>query len=337
MRIEVQSLLNGFEAPAVFYRENTVRYYNEAAKTLFPQLKEGGPLPEDFDAADSPFRAEANRTEKGILYLFRPKYEERAAGDMEAIGRQLREATGNLMILRERLSTEVGSGPEGESLLGAMDRNLYLLRRLCDHADLLRQLEGRRVGVYREGPVDLCDAVAEVAVQAESLCRQVGIVFCDENTVPITVVRGDKELLSRMLLNLLSNAMKAAGPGGRVGLRAEKRENRVLLTVWDNGTGMEPARMAAIFRPQRHHGLPRPEEGAGMGLRLVREIAVLHGGTVLAESRQEGGTRVMVSLPIRPACVDGFHAPAVWGVSVESLALTELADVLPACVYQMEE
>lgn len=335
MRVELQSLLSGFEAPAIFYRENTVRYFNEAAKTLFPQLKDGGPMPEGFDAVDSPFRAEATKTDKGILYLFRPKYEERSAGDLEIIIRQLRDAAGSLMIAGERLASHVTPNQESSALLSMMDRSLYAIRRLCDHTDLLRQLEGRQVGIYREAPLDLADLSYKVAEQTESLCCQAGISFSYESTLSSTLIRGNQELLARMLFNLLSNAIQAAGPGGRIGLKSEKRGDRICFTVWDNGQGMERERLATLFRPQRRQGLPQPRDDAGMGLRIVREIAVLHGGLVLAEAQNDRGTRMTVSLPIRPPQADSFCSTSAWDSPIDTLALVELSTVLPSSLYSM--
>ena len=336
MQLDIQSLLDGFEAPAVFYRENTVRYFNGAAKALFPEIQSGKGMPERFNDPDFPFRAEANQTGRGILYLFRPRLEERAEGDQACVSQELRQCLSGLTLALEELAPLVHQYGEerAEQVLSTAVHNLYRLRRLTDHSDLLRQMEARAPGLYRESALDLAGLCRELGEHVADLAAQAGVRFrleLKEQTVP---TRGDGALLRRALLNLISNAMKAAE--GEVGLRLEKRGDRALIAVWDNGRGMETERLAAVFRPQRRRRLTRPEDGAGMGLRIVRETVVLHGGIILAEGRPEGGVRMTVSLPLRPSGSGSFRSEAAWGEDGFDLVLTELSDALPSRLYNAE-
>lgn len=336
MQLDIQTLLDGFEAPAVFYRENTVRYFNQAAKALFPELRSGKGLPERFDAPDFPFRAEANQTGRGTLYLFRPRLEERSEGDLACVSRELRGCLSGLTLALEELAPlarQSGEERVDRTLSSAMN-SLYRLRRLADHSDLLRQMEARAPGVYRESALDLAALCRELGDHVADLAAQCGVRFRLELKEPALPTRGDGALLSRALLNLLSNAMKAAE--GEVGLRLEKRGDQAQITVWDDGRGMETERLADVFRPQRRRRLNRPEDGAGMGLRLVRETAVLHGGLILAESRPEGGVRMTVSLPLHPAGSGNLRSGMGWGEDGFDLVLTELADALPSRLYSPE-
>lgn len=337
LRLDIQKLLNGFEAPAVFYRENTVRYFNEAAKILFPEIKEGKGMPERSTDPDFPFRAEVNQTDRGVLFLFRPRLEEKAQGDLAAVSEELRRClTGLTMAVDEMapLVREHGEEESADRMLGAAAHSLYRLRRLTDHSDILRQLEGRSPGICREAPVDLADLCRAVGDHTADLARQAGFTFRQDLRETSLITLGDGELLQRMILNLISNALKAVkGDGGEVGLRLERQGDRALITVWDTGAGMEEERLAAIFRPQRRRRLTKPEEGAGLGLRLVRETAVLHGGRILAEARPEGGVLMKISLPIRPIKGGQFRSTSAWGESGFDLVLVELSDVLPSQIY----
>lgn len=335
MQLDVQSLLDGFEAPAVFYRENTVRYFNQSAKVLFPELQSGGGMPERFDDPDFPFRAEANQTGRGILYLFRPRLEERSEGDLAGITQELRRCLSGLTMALDELAPLVQQNRTEETgrTLHAVANNLYRMRRLADHSDLLRQMESRTPGVYREGALDLGWLCRELGDHVAYLTAQVGVRFRLELKEPSLPARGDGTLLRRALLNLISNAIKAAEKGGEVGLRLEKRGNRALITVWDNGGGMETERLAAVFRPQRRRRLASPEDGAGMGLRLVREAVVLHGGLILAEGRPEGGVHMTVSLPLHSGGGGALRSEAGWGEDGFDLVLTELSDALPSKLY----
>ena len=331
MRLDVQFLLDGFQEPAIFYRENTVRYFNEPAHILFPELKEGGPLPERLWEEDFPFTTQANVTERGTLYLLRPRVE---GGELAAVSRQVRACLSPLLAAEELISSRLD--PKDEELrrvMAGVSQSLYRLRRLSDHVDLLRRLEGRREVLYREGPVDLASLCRELADRVGALTAPMGVTFrldCREECV---MSLGDYELLQRMLLGLCSNACKAVKDGGEVGLRLEVREKRAVFTVWDSGAGMERERLAAIFLPQRRPGIPKPEDGTGIGLRIVREIAVLHGGTILGDVRSEGGLRMTISLPIRARHRGILRAAPEWGLSFEELVLIEMSDALPAALY----
>lgn len=336
MQLDIQMLLDSFETPAVFYRENTVRYFNEWAKQLFPSIASGKGLPEGFLAENSFFAPEIHTMQKGTLYLLRPARQDSVIHDTARIVHELRGCLTVLTAATEQLSAHVPA--EQSSLLERVNHSIYRLRRLSDHSDLLRQLEEGQFSVYREGTVDLAGLCRELSQHLGSLALRAGVHFRLDCTSASLSCLGDPALLQRMLLNLISNAMRAAGSGGEVCLRLEKKGNRALFTVRDNGSGMEPERLISIFRPQpRRHRLPKPEEGAALGLRLVREIIVLHQGLILAENPPEGGFSVTVSLPIRPVSSRGLHSTPAWGEDGFHLVLTELSDVLPAAVYTPED
>lgn len=340
MQIDIQMLLDSFETPAVFYRENTVRYFNEWAKHLFPSIAAGKGLPEEFFSSTSAFVPEAHTTGRGTLYLLRPRRPDIPISDLDQITRELRSCLSVMTAASAQLASQLlpQLSPENRHLLEVTGHSLYRLRRLADHSDLLRQLEGQSGAVYREGPVDLAGLCRELGRSLEQLAATAGIRFRLDCTLFSLPSLGDSELLHRMLLNLISNAIHAAGHGGEIGLRLEQRGGRAVFTIWDNGSGMEPDRLLAVFRPQpRRHRLPKPEDGAALGLRLVREIAVLHQGLILAENRPEGGVAMIISLPIRKAPSGRLSSSPAWGDDGFQLILTELADVLPASVYTPED
>lgn len=302
MQIDIQMLLDSFETPAIFYRENTVRYFNQWAKHLFPSISPGKGLPEEFDRPRSPFVAETHQMQRGTLYLLRPRQSEIAGSDLAQVTRELRTCLSSLTAAHEQLCSRASEPPpqDMKQLQQIIHHSLYRLRRLADHSDLLRQLEEGDTLIYREAPLDLAGLCRELGEHVGQLARQAGIPFYLDCADISLLTLGDSVLLQRMLLNLISNALRAAEGGGEVGLRLRKKGDRAHITVWDTGSGMDAEELMSIFRPRpRRHRLPRPEEGAAMGLRLVREIAVLHQGLILAEDRPSGGVTMTLSLPIR--------------------------------------
>ena len=94
--------------------------------------------------------------------------------------------------------------------------------------------------------------------------------------------------------------------------------------------GIPGDRMATLFSGEPSSGVPRPGEGAGLGLYNARRIAILHGGVVIAQSGQDGGTSLAVSLPIvTPASVPARNNPGYDNLGGYSPVLIELSDVLP--------
>jgi two-component system sensor histidine kinase BaeS len=114
---------------------------------------------------------------------------------------------------------------------------------------------------------------------------------CDEDVT----VHADPEVLSRIVLNLLTNALKATGPGGEVTVRAEERGPDTALEVVDTGAGIDPKDLPFIFE----RFFRSSEGGLGLGLAIVKELVEAHGGTVKVQSDPGKGSTFTVALPGR--------------------------------------
>jgi CheY-like chemotaxis protein len=132
-----------------------------------------------------------------------------------------------------------------------------------------------------------------------------------------------------VIWNLLSNAVKFTPPGGKIAVQLG-RENGYLLTVTDNGLGIDPAMLPQMFQPFRQiDASPTREQGGlGLGLAIVRQLVELHGGTVSARSQGVGtGATFEVRLPsVLPAeaakRLDRRHAPAPMASAARSQLLS---------------
>jgi signal transduction histidine kinase len=138
--------------------------------------------------------------------------------------------------------------------------------------------------------------------------------------------------IERLLLNLISNALKFTPSGGLVSVTLALENGLALLTVSDQGEGLEPGEMATAFSHFEAGLEPVAKpKGLGIGLSLVRHIAVSHGGSVMLESRPEKGTNVIVSLPVSRLEDNELHSyrPPVDYSGGFSNILVELSDALP--------
>lgn len=117
---------------------------------------------------------------------------------------------------------------------------------------------------------------------------------------PLKLIEVDGPLFERVLINLLENALKYAGPTAETGIRASDKMGSLLLEVWDNGPGIPPEKEQLIFdkfsRGNKESAIP----GVGLGLAICRAIVELHGGTISASPREQGGASFQIVLPLSP-------------------------------------
>jgi len=137
------------------------------------------------------------------------------------------------------------------------------------------------------------------------------------------MVDGDAGRLNQVVTNLLENAVKYTEPGGQITLSLEQVGDEAVLTVRDNGVGIPPALLGAIFEPftQGGAGTDRDGGGLGLGLSVVRRVVKLHGGRVEARSGGPGaGSQFVVWLPIASRNARPALPPASLGQTAPSAA-----------------
>jgi len=188
-------------------------------------------------------------------------------------------------------------------------RNAMRMRRLVNALlDLSRAQGGRLTPALQ--PVDLAAHTAELARAFAPAVQRAGLeleIDCPAlGCYPLL----DVQMWETIVLNLLSNALKHTWEG-KVGIRLSRSGGRIQLEVFDTGIGIEPGELPHLF--ERFHRVrdarARSEEGSGIGLALVAELAQLHGGEVSVSSRPGVGTSFTVRIPLRDAgSVEGASA-----------------------------
>jgi NtrC-family two-component system sensor histidine kinase KinB len=113
---------------------------------------------------------------------------------------------------------------------------------------------------------------------------------------PLPRLQVDQPQLDRVLDNLLDNALRHTGSGGRIRLQARRHGERVIISVEDNGEGIAYGQQGRIFEPFVQVG--RKKGGAGLGLALCKEIVQLHGGRMGVYSRPGQGTQFYMTLSV---------------------------------------
>jgi PAS domain S-box-containing protein len=174
----------------------------------------------------------------------------------------------------------------------------HLARLLDDLLDVARITRGQIQ--LQQTPLDL-RGVIELSVESQRhrIDAKRQDLLASVPDAPV-VVMGDSVRLQQVFGNLLNNASKYSGVGGRVSILLEA-ENQAVVRVRDNGAGLPPGRLEWIFElfAQANPTLARTEGGLGIGLTVVRRLVELHGGRIRALSEGVGrGAEFIVELPL---------------------------------------
>ena len=197
-----------------------------------------------------------------------------------------------IAIVRHRLETALASpSPDWDAVARVVLAESGRMQRLVDDLLLLARHDAA-AGPVRDALVDLDDLVLDEVDHAPAH------VELDVRRVSAGQVRGDADELRRVVRNLLENAARHAA--GRVAIEVSTRSPDVVLAVDDDGPGIDEADRERAFErfTRLDEARARRDGGAGLGLSIVRGIAVAHGGAVSIErSPTLGGARLVVRLP----------------------------------------
>jgi PAS domain S-box-containing protein len=209
-----------------------------------------------------------------------------------------------------RAAPELG----GEALASVYRNTVRLYKLVNSMLDFARIEAGRVDAAYQ--PTDLARLTTDLASVFRAAIERAGLRFtvdCPALPEPVYV---DRDMWEKIVLNLLSNALKFTFEGA-IEVALHPRDGQVELEVRDSGTGIPPAELPHVFT--RFHrvqgGRARTHEGSGIGLALVEELVRLHGGVVRVESRLGVGTTFSVCIPrglahLRPDRLGADRAPA---------------------------
>ncbi|HET9626703.1 MAG TPA: ATP-binding protein [Kofleriaceae bacterium] len=174
----------------------------------------------------------------------------------------------------------------------------HLLRLIDDVLDLSR-IESGRLSVSCE-PVDVAELLDEVVRTLQPMAIRAQIeVSAARVARPMPHVLADRTRLTQILMNLGSNAIKYGKPRGHVALRSELRDDRIRITVADDGVGIPDDKRDKIFEPFQRAGQEAgPIEGTGIGLTISKRLAELMHGEIGFASEVDRGSEFWIDLPI---------------------------------------
>jgi len=192
-----------------------------------------------------------------------------------------------------------------EDALREMEGQVDRLVRLSNDLLFMARLDHREGGPPLDA-IALSDLLAALVDQVRPLAEAKAIVLA-ESVPPGLMVKGDMDLLIRLFLNLLDNAIKYTPSAGKIKVQAEKRADRICVSISDTGPGIPPEQLPHLFERfyrverdrVRHSGQHfQAQGGAGLGLAIAQEIARAHGGTLTVQSDLGKGSTFTFCMPV---------------------------------------
>jgi signal transduction histidine kinase len=199
-----------------------------------------------------------------------------------------------ITIVRGHLDL-LGDDPEERAeTMALVSDELNRMARIVD--DLLLLAKAEQPDFIRLEPVELADFTTELLFKARALGqRSWQLDACAEG-----IVQGDPQRVTQAMLNLARNAVEHTETGAEIGIGSAWVERGVLLWVRDTGAGIDPSDQLRIFDRFARGRSRRRSDGAGLGLAIVRTIAVAHGGRVELDSSSGEGATFTIMLPGAP-------------------------------------
>jgi signal transduction histidine kinase len=188
---------------------------------------------------------------------------------------------------------------EQKNMVAMMERNTQNLIELVNDLLDASKLES---GTMRLDftTIELGGLVEDLRHQMQPLASEKEITLSDAMPEVLPPLRADRAKLRRILVNLVSNALKFTSKGGRVEVAAAPDGNFVRVSVSDTGVGIAPEDLHDIFDKyaQARSRATRSEKGTGLGLYITRQLVELHGGRIEVRSELGKGSTFSFTIPV---------------------------------------
>lgn len=221
------------------------------------------------------------------------------------VSHDLRAPLTGILGFTELLLIDAGEGPAGrrrQECLEAIRRNGLSLFSLINDLLDVASLERGQFSIRRE-VVALEALLADVRAATESQLAASGCVVSWPPSEALTGLSAelDRRRLCQAIVNLIDNARRICGHGGRIDLDIVQNREGTVISVADNGPGIAPADRERIFQPFVRVEVPgQSASGVGLGLAIVQAVIDLHGGRIELDSSPGHGARFSLIIPHQP-------------------------------------
>lgn len=245
-------------------------------------------------------QAIADRDKEHRASLFEQQEKERIKKQLtNNINHELKTPVASIQVCLEILMShnDLSEGKRNEFLRRCMDNADRLKRLITDVAQLTR-MDDAPESIEKEY-LDLSNIIADTISECELVAESKGIRLINDAQQPVHIF-GNHSMLASIFRNLIDNAIAYSG-GSEVHIKLmEKSENKIVMTVADNGSGVADEHLSRLFERfyRIDKGRSRAAGGTGLGLSIVKNAIQLHGGKITVDNQSTGGLIFTITFPL---------------------------------------
>ena len=186
------------------------------------------------------------------------------------------------------------------TFIAKLDATSARLSRLTNQLLNLNRAEAGLTGAAEFASLAVDEWIEDIVAEHVPMALNKAIEVSVDIAEAIPAIRGDRQLLSEMLANLIDNAIRYTPAGGRIKVDVRQGRENIILTITDNGPGIPQSEKQHVLK-RFYRGIETGAfVGSGLGLTIAHEILVLHGGRIelAAVSKENSGLRVTVEIPV---------------------------------------
>lgn len=349
-RSDKKTMLELMLQPAFLVEEGVICHVNSAAAAYL--LEAGGPVAPMIACGSEEYAqfqggqlyltlsiggqtvgASVTRMEGGDIFTLEQPSEAPQLQTLALAAMELREPLSGIVNLAYRILPELAKQDEVQQKNASqMNRRLYQLQRIVGN-----MADAAAYSVPHQEPMEymeICGFLEEILEKTATLAQQSGLRLEYEVPREMVYTLANSEKLERAAYNMLSNAMKYAPEGSVIQAKLICKNRRLYFSVTNPG---DVPRVNLYTRFLRQPALEDPRNGVGLGMVIIRAAAITHGGAVLID-QVDDATRVTLTMQVRQSGASNVRSTImrIDYTGERDHALTELADVLPASVYGIE-
>ncbi|MGF9766615.1 sensor histidine kinase [Bacillus albus] len=176
-------------------------------------------------------------------------------------------------------------------------KSIYI-EKLIDNLKLTYQLKNALLPIHKT-TVDIVNLTREIIIEFMNMPHYENRLIEFECPQEELVIQADQGLIQRAIVNLVNNALIHTDVKTLIQVRIKQTFGYAIVTIEDNGKGINKSDLPHIFDRYFRGTNTDPKSGSGLGMAIVKEIIVAHGGEVVVESTKGNGTKIILQIPVK--------------------------------------
>ncbi|MBZ9684931.1 PAS domain-containing sensor histidine kinase [Clostridium estertheticum] len=209
---------------------------------------------------------------------------------------------GSIQLVNITTNDKVIINPEIkiEKYMSIIKQNCYRLVRLVDNLIDITKIDAGYLDISLQNG-DIVKVVEDIALSVVEYVESKGLELIFDTDIEEKFMAFDADKIERIMLNLISNAIKFTKPCGKIYVNIQNKQENIVISVRDTGIGVPIEKQNEIFERfiQVDKSLSRKQEGSGIGLSLVKSLVEMHEGKIYINKEITEGTEFVIELPVK--------------------------------------